>query len=196
MDLDKILTKAWRLVDNFRTDVPHHELGNGPKEAAMKKLIIMIAVWGLILAGATPSLLAKDKPVHVFANFGIMLNGFIVPNDLVLGIQADVRLAGFLTLSPEFSVWTTHYSFKFLTLAPGALLNLNFGGFFIGGGLTAMRGGGYGGIASDGTSCWAFQPKFNIGLRSGHFKLTAAGVLYTEGGETSLAGILGAGVGF
>jgi hypothetical protein len=95
----------------------------------MRRIIIAIAVWGLILAGATPSLLARDMPVHVFANFGIMLNGFIVPCDLVMGIQADVRLAGFLTLSPEFSVWTTNHSFKFLTLAPGALLNLNFDGW-------------------------------------------------------------------
>jgi hypothetical protein len=158
----------------------------------MKKTIIAMVIGGLILGGAVPLLQAKEKPVTIFANFGLMLNGFIIPNEVTLGLQLDYRLNKLLMFSPEFNVWTAHYHFSDLTLAPGTLLNVRFGHFFFGGGVVFMRGGGYGGFGSNGTPRWVTRPKVNLGLTNRHFKL-ALGAIPIEDG---IAGVLSAGIGF
>jgi hypothetical protein len=163
----------------------------------MRRMGILAIVGGLILGGAVLSAEAKDKPVIVFTNFGLMLNGFIIPNDLVLGVQVDVRLGKLLMVSPEFAVWSNHYHFTSVTLAPAVLLNLTLGRIFLGGGFTAMKGGGYGGgtyYVGDWQwhEKWATRPKFNLGYRARHFKLTLSGTPIEDG----IAGVLSAGIGF
>jgi hypothetical protein len=99
-------------------------------------------------------------------------------------------------LSPEFSVWSNHWHFSDLTIAAGAVLNLKFGGFFLGGGFVAMTGGGYGGIHYYKDGQWhtraAIRPKFNLGYRARHFKLMMSGTPIDDG----IAGVLSAGIGF
>lgn len=158
----------------------------------MKKLVIAGVVTGFILGGAAWLAEAKEKPLSVFANFGLILNGFVIPNDLTLGLQLDLRLNKLLTLSPEFNVWSNRYRFSGTTLAPGAVANLTLGHFFIGGGFVFMRGGGYGGFGSDGYPRWAARPKANLGVRYGHFKLALGAVPIEDG----VAGALTAGLGF
>jgi hypothetical protein len=153
---------------------------------------ILAVVGGVILGGAVASLDAKEKPVNVFANFGLVLNGFIIPNDLTFGVHVDVHLGKLFMISPEFDVWSNHYHFTSMTLAPAALLNLKLGRIFLGGGVTAMKGGGYGGIGYGGVSRWAVRPKFNLGFRARHFKVTMGAVPVDDG----IAGALTAGVGF
>jgi hypothetical protein len=163
----------------------------------MRKMGILAIVGGLILGGAVPSSEAREKPINVFGNFGLMLNGFIIPNDLVLGAQVDVHLGKLLMVSPEFAVWSNHYRFATVTLAPALLVNLKLGRIFVGGGFTAMKGGGYGGngyYAGDWQwhEKWATRPKFNLGYRARHFKLTLSGTPIDDG----IAGVLSAGIGF
>lgn len=87
-------------------------------------------------------------------------------------------------------------SFLGLTIAAGAVLNLKFGGFFLGGGFAAMNGGGYGGTHYYEDGQWhertAFRPKFNIGYRARHLKLMMSGTPIDDG----IAGVLSAGLGF
>ena len=53
----------------------------------MKITIIATVVWGLVVGGAAPLAEAKDKPVTVFFNAGLMLNGFIIPEELTFGFK-------------------------------------------------------------------------------------------------------------
>lgn len=157
----------------------------------MRKITIAFLVGGLLFIATGTAAQAKERPIMIFANFGLMLNGFILPNEFTLGAQADVSLAKFIMVSPELNVWSNHFEFTSLTWAPGAILNINLGGFFFGGGFSAMYGGGYGGYGSGGSK-WALRPKFNIGAKYGHFKLAISGVPIDDG----VAGVLSAGYGF
>ncbi len=157
----------------------------------MKKITAAVLLGGLLFFGAGTSARAQGRPVMIFANFGLMLNAFIIPNEFTLGVQADVFLAKFIMVSPELSVWSNHFHFSNVTWAPGAILNIYLGGFYFGGGFSAMYGGGYGGFDAQDNS-WALRPKFNIGARAGHFKLAISGTPFDDG----VAGVITAGYGF
>jgi len=155
----------------------------------MKKMIIAAVLAGSLLGGLSPLAAAEKKPVRVYANLGIMLNGFILPEAMAAGLQVDVRLLKPLVLSPEFFVWSHRFQFDDWTLAPALLLNLRLGRFFLGGGVTAMSGGGYGGY---GVHRWAVRPKFNLGLAGRRFKMALGAVPIDDG----IAGVLTVGLGF
>jgi hypothetical protein len=161
----------------------------------MKITIIATVLWGLVVGGAAPLADAKDRPVTVFLNAGLMLNGFIVPEELTFGLQADVHLGKLLMVCPEFNVWTNHFHFHTLTYVPGATLNIKFGRFFAGVGGVAMKGGGYGGFGFGGVSTWVVRYKLNIGYRTQHFKLALAGIPFYPI-EDGVAGVLTVGYGF
>lgn len=168
----------------------------------MKRSIAAAAIGGLILTAsagflepAPSSQAVRTRRVAVFAGLGVMMNGFIFPNEFVFGLKADVRLAKFLMVCPEVQVWTHRFRFSEITVAPAATLNLVFGGFYAGGGAIAMRGG-YGGWAPgpDWTwrRTWVTRPTFNVGYTTRHFKLGLSATPIDDG----IAAVWTAGYGF
>jgi hypothetical protein len=154
----------------------------------VKKTIIAIVVWELILGGVVPLLQAKEKPISVYFNLGGVWNVWIFPQYMTLGLQVDVHLGKLLMLSPEFNVWSEGFRFDSIYLAPGAVLNFTFGRFFAGGGFTAMRYDSKWVIDKR----WETRFKFNIGYRTRHFKLIAAAVPASG----YFYGVITAGLGF
>ena len=133
----------------------------------MKKVILSLMIIGLLLGGIFQLSLAQDKKLAFNLNIGVQTSssfdaGFF---RFTLGGGLDFQLEEIITISPEFQLWI--HSFETYQINPGAILNLRFNTFFVGGGLVIS----FNYYENDFEDVqWLL--KINAGYRSKYSKLT------------------------
>jgi hypothetical protein len=135
----------------------------------MKKIVfVLLGVSALVIV--LPSQASAAGLMNFYLRGGVLTdkNFSFDPFLWTAGANIDFNIGSTLILSPECDVIVYKFNFKPLWLAPAVLLNLNLGGFYLGGGLGKLLviGSGYD-LTSD------FLLKFNAGIKSGGFKLQA-----------------------
>ena len=129
----------------------------------MKKLCFVFILLGLGLG-----LNAQSMKFNL--NFGLLTDDSFSFSPLVLsgGAGLDFYFGSSLTLSPEVTFYTnTKFESESFMLYPGVILNLTAKPLFLGGGVVK------GFVLSTGGGSTDFLLKFNAGLCSETFKLTA-----------------------
>ncbi len=135
-----------------------------------KKAILGILVFAVMAGGVFQQAQAQEKKVRFGLNAGALWFGDIEDEFLyTLGAAVDFRLGANFLISPEIDMWTYKFHFEGFVLSPGLIVNYQPKSFFIGAGLI------YPVLISEfeDAEFWSVLPKFNIGLRGKHLRLTA-----------------------
>ena len=133
----------------------------------MRKVFSSLLVMGLLLGGIFQQAQAQDKKLAFNLNIGAQTNssfdaGFF---RITLGVGLDFLLGEKIIISPEFQ--SCFHDFETYLLNPGAILNLRFNNFFVGGGLILS----FMYYENDFENV-QLLPKINAGYRSNYTKLT------------------------
>jgi len=133
----------------------------------MKKAIFLLCAI-LMVTG----LEANANKMTLDINVGVMTDKDLSFSPIIwsLGGEIDIPLGKILFISPEVLFVSYKFEFKHFLVFPGALLNVKFGSFFVGGGVTKvfyLSGGTFTEIPD------AFYMKVNAGLISESLKITA-----------------------
>jgi len=107
------------------------------------------------------------------------------------GLNLDLYLSEHIVLSPEFFIIVHNFDFDAFFLAPSALLNFNFGGFVVGGGVTKfwLVGSSIAGAPSSDPAL-----KLNAGYMGDGIRLTA--YVITPFSDLFKSNTIGASLGF
>jgi hypothetical protein len=133
----------------------------------MKKAIFLLCAV-LMVTG----LEAGSNKMTIDLNVGLLTDKDLSFNPIFwsLGAELDIPLGKIMFISPELLFVSYKFEFKHFLVFPGALLNVKFGSFFAGGGVTKAF------FLSGGTMTEipdAFFLKVNAGLISDNLKITA-----------------------
>jgi len=133
----------------------------------MKKVIFLLCVM-LLVTG----LEANSNKMTIDLNVGVLTDKDLSFSPLFwsLGAELDIPLGKIMFLSPELLFVSYKFEFEHFLVFPGVLLNVKFGSFFAGGGVTKAF------FLSGGTMTEipdAFYLKVNGGLISDNLKITA-----------------------
>jgi len=152
------------------------------KEEHMKRVVFGLLVVGLVTAGAVQEASAQEKRVDLSLNLGVQTNLYSETSFdnawFSLDARACFRLGRSFEISPEvMAAVDDSLDFGAVWLYPGVMLNYTPGIFFVGVGAVLPV------FFSEGESdSGNLAPKINIGLRTGHFILTAYLFTWTESG--------------
>jgi len=155
----------------------------------MKKTIILLC--GMLLVSG---LYSANNKMTIDINAGVMTDKDLSFSPIFwsLGAEIDIPLGKIMFLAPELLFVSYKFEFEHFLVFPGVLLNVQFGSFFAGGGVTKAF------FLSGGTMTEipdAFFLKVNGGLISDNLKIT----VYLDTPFTSEAFkdfIVGATIGF
>lgn len=133
----------------------------------MKKAFFSLFIAGLLLGGIFQHAQALDKKLAFNFNIGFQASSTFETgySRFILGGGLDFHPDKLIAISPEFQLWI--FDFGMFSLTPGAILNLTFNNFFVGGGLI-LSYSFYEGEFDE----VHVMPKINLGYRSDILKLT------------------------
>lgn len=146
----------------------------------MKKAIVVLGVMCFLIGGASSPAQGQEAKAAFSLNLGVQTNlnrhssfdNAVFTLDLRVGVSAG-RV---LEISPEImAAVDDSLDFDAVGLYPGLLLNLRFGGFFIGAGAILPIV-----VYDGGSDSGRVSPKINLGYRAGRLNLTAYFIAWNE----------------
>ena len=107
----------------------------------MKKSALVFLCLILVLATVQPAQ-AQTEHVNLAFTFGTLTDDSFSFNPFLwtAGLHMDIYLSETILITPEITLLAANFTFEGIQLVPGALLNLDLGGFLLGAGVVRPVG--------------------------------------------------------